>query len=138
MGTRGKDEQDHADQRVKQNGDEIRAFFANQPKARRLFDAVSALVDQVGPAERKVGKSEIAFQRKHGFAFCWRPDQYLHGGHGPLVLSIALRRHDNSKRWKEVVEPAPGRYMHHLELQDVKELDRTVRRWLQEAYDAAG
>lgn len=37
-------------------------------------------------------------------------------------------------RWKEIVEPSQGRFMHHLELHGVGNIDDEVRRWLEEAY----
>jgi hypothetical protein len=40
-------------------------------------------------------------------------------------------------RWKQIVEPAPGRFTHHLELHTASEIDDEVRRWLQEAWEAA-
>jgi hypothetical protein len=65
------------------------------------------------------------------------PRKYLGARGAPLVLSLALRRRLRSKRWKEVVEPRPGRFMHHLELGAVGEIDSEVRRWIREAWEAA-
>ena len=45
---------------------------------------------------------------------------------------------DHSPRWKQVVEPAPGRFTHHLELRSVDEVDDEVGGWLREAWEAAG
>jgi hypothetical protein len=63
------------------------------------------------------------------------PDRYLGRGHTPLVLSLAFDSRRDSPRWKQVVEPAPGRYMHHLELRSASEIDDEVRGWLREAWD---
>jgi hypothetical protein len=54
------------------------------------------------------------------------------------VLSVALPREVADPRWKEVVHPSPGVWMHHLELHSPAEVDDEVRAWLAEAYDAAG
>ena len=35
------------------------------------------------------------------------------------------------------VEPAPGRFMHHLKLAALPEVDDEVRLWLREAWDEA-
>jgi hypothetical protein len=40
-------------------------------------------------------------------------------------------------RWKEIVEPTPGRFMHHLELHVETDIDDEVRRWLVEGWSAA-
>ena len=113
---------------------DLEAFFAGYEASRPLFDTLWAVVQAIGPAELRVTKSQIAFRRRVAFAWAWIPDRYLRGGHAPLVLSLSLRRRDNSPRGKEIVEPAPGRFMHHLELHGVGEVDDEARRWLEEAY----
>jgi hypothetical protein len=50
------------------------------------------------------------------------------------VLTLALRRRDPSPRWKEIVEPARGRFTHHLELHSVDDIDQEVRGWLSDAW----
>ena len=115
----------------------VEGFFEGYEASRPLFDALWAAVQAIGPAELRVTKSQIAFRRRVAFAWAWIPDRYLRGGHAPLVLSLSLRRRDDSPRWKEIVEPAPGRLMHHLELHGVGEVDDQVRGWLAEAWLAA-
>jgi hypothetical protein len=66
------------------------------------------------------------------------PEQYLHRSAAPLVLTVGLRRRDPSPRWKQVVEPAPGRFTHHLVLYATADLDDEVRGWLREAWEEAG
>lgn len=117
--------------------DVIREFFAGFPASRPVFDVLQAAVAELGPVELRVGKSQISFRRRVTFAWAWVPDRYLGGGHAPLVLSVALRRRDASPRWKEIVEPAAGRFMHHLELRAPGDIDDEVRQWLTEAYAAA-
>jgi hypothetical protein len=39
--------------------------------------------------------------------------------------------------WKEIVEPSPGHFTHHLELWSQADLDSKVRLWLNEAWLAA-
>ncbi len=99
---------------------------------------MAAVVGEVGPSERRITKSQIAWRRRRGFARVWTPDRYLHGDGAPLVLSVALPRRDASPRWKEVVEPRPGHWMHHLELRAEDDVDDDVAAWLREAWAAAG
>jgi len=113
-------------------------FFAGHGQPRRIFDALLAAADELGPVELRVTKSQVAFRRRTGFAWAWIPQMYLAGRVAPLVLSVPLRRRDESPRWKEVVEPYPGRFMHHLELRDPSEIDAEVRGWLAEAWESAG
>jgi hypothetical protein len=113
------------------------AFFAGRPVSRQLFEAVRVAVDAAGSSEIRVGRSQIAFRRRVGFAYAWVPGRYLRSD-VPLVLTVALRRHDASLRWKEVVEPRPGRFIHHLELREAAEVDDVVRARIAEAWALAG
>ena len=106
----------------------LEAFFRGQPLSRQIFDALRGLIDELGPAEVAVTKSQIAFRRARPFAWAWMPGQYLRGRRvAPLVLSLALPQRDPSPRWKQVVEPRPGRWMHHLELYTATDLEGEAR-----------
>jgi hypothetical protein len=109
-------------------------FFEGLEISRLLFEAVRRAIDSIGPTEMRVTKSQVAFRRRRVFAWAWVPGKYLRGKRAPLVLTIGLRRHDLSARWKQVVEPAPGRFTHHLEVYDIDDVDDEVRLWLREAW----
>jgi hypothetical protein len=113
-------------------------FFAGRDLSRRIFDALSRAIAELGPAELRVTKSQVAFRRRVGFAWAWVPGMYLRGEQAPLVLTLSLRRRDASQRWKEIVEPAKERFTHHLELRGPDEVDAEVRAWLAEAWSGAG
>jgi hypothetical protein len=104
----------------------------------RLRDVALRAIRQSGPCTIRTSRSQIAFSRRRAFAWIWAPRQYLGPRAAPLVLSIALPRRIRSKRWKEVVETQPGRYMHHLEVRRARDVDATVQRWLAEAWADAG
>lgn len=112
-------------------------FFAGHDDSRRLFESVKDAITSIGPTDIRVTRSQVAFRRRTGFAFVWMPDIHLGKSKVPLVLTIGLRRRDLSPRWKEIVEPAPGRFTHHLELRSESDIDDEVRLWLQEARDSA-
>ena len=112
-------------------------FFSGFEASRRIFDTLHAAIDALGPTEVRVTKSQVAFRRNKTFAWAWVPDHCLGGGHAPLVLTMSFAKRDNSRRWKEIVEPAPGRFTHHLELRAEPDIDDEVRRWLQEAWEAS-
>jgi len=112
-------------------------FFAGHPDSRALFDALRRAVEELGPVAVRVTKSQVAFRRHRAFAWAWMPGMYLRGPRPPLVLTVALRRRDSSPRWKQIVEPVPGRFTHHLELHSDADIDDEVRSWLQEAWEAA-
>ena len=111
-------------------------FFAGQAQSNQLFETVRREVEALGESSMRVSKSQVAFRRRRGFAWVWMPGQYLKRKAAPLVLSLSLPRRDESPRWKEIVEPYPGRFMHHLELYDLAEFDNQVRNWLREAWEA--
>lgn len=124
-------------------------FFDGWVASRLIFDAIIEAVGALDTApagpladgepvvEVRVTKSQVAFGRRDAFAWAWIPDRYLRGEHAPLVLSISLPERDTSPRWKQVVEPSPGRFMHHLELWSPEDVDAEVRGWLHAAWEAA-
>ena len=114
-------------------------FCGRDPQSRELFDVVLAAIESIGPADVRATKSQVAFRRRLGFAWAWIPAQYLGGKRDlpPLVLAVGLHRHDDSPRWKSVVEPRPGRFTHHLEVRATDEIDDEVLGWLREAWEQA-
>lgn len=116
----------------------LEQFFAGHDEARGVFEVLRLALAVIGPAQLRVSKSQVAFRRRKAFAWAWMPAMYLPGLRPPLVLTVALRRRDASPRWKEVVEPYPGRFIHHLELHSAGEVDDEVRAWLGEAWELAG
>lgn len=109
-------------------------FFSGYEESRRLFEAVRAAIVTIGPAEVRVTKSQVAFRRRKAFAWVWIPARYLHGQIAPLVLTLSFRSRNASPRWKAIVEPAPGRFTHHLELYSTGDIDDEVRTWLRDAW----
>ena len=112
-------------------------FFAGHPDGQAVATAVVRTARAVGPHQVRVSRSQVALRRRKGFAYLWRPGQYL-SSDVPAVLSIALPREVASPRWKEVAHPAAGIWMHHLELRTPDDVDEDVAAWLTEAYAAAG
>src|SRR5574341_737243 len=112
-------------------------FFKGHKDSRRLFDVLKSVIKAIGPAELRVTKSQIAFHRGKAFAWVWIPGKYLRGKTAPPVLTLSFREREPSTRWKEIVEPSPGRFTHHLELYSVDDVDNEVRDWLRDAWTNA-
>lgn len=112
-------------------------YFNGKEKPRKLFESVRRVMESMGTMEIRVTKSGIAFRRRKAFAWVWMPGKYLRGKSAPLVLTIALHHKDLSARWKQVVEPYPDRFIHHLELHSAKDIDQEVRNWLLDAWTTA-
>ncbi len=51
-----------------------------------------------------------------------------------LVLSFALGKQLTAPQIVQAVEPYPGRWMHHVIIQDEPDLNEDVRGWLAEAF----
>ena len=114
-------------------------FFAGSPLGLAVLQRVrGALADTHDDVTERVGRSQVALRRRRGFAFLWRPGQYLTRPAAEVVLSLALPRRLDSARFKEVVHPAATTWMHHLELHSADDVDEEVAGWLQEAAEAAG
>jgi len=111
-------------------------YLTGHPLAQDVFDTVRALTAETG-AEVRTTTSQIAFRRRRGFAFLWLPGRYLAHPTADVVLSVDLGRHDDSPRWKEVAHPAPGHWLHHLEIHALPEVDDEVAGWLREAAERA-
>ena len=108
-------------------------LFAGYPVALAVHRSVLAALLRAGPVTVRTTTSQVAYRRARGFAFLWRPDQYLHGEHAPVVLTVALGRPDPSPRWKQVVHPSAHQWIHHLEVRSDAEVDAEVVAWLTEA-----
>lgn len=113
-------------------------LFKGHPEAGPLFEAVRRAIAKAGACTTKVSKSQIGFKRKRSFAAVWMPGQFLHRAAAPLVLTVFTPKKIRSRRWKQVVEPAPGRFTHHLEVFQSADIDAEVEDWLRLAWDAAG
>jgi hypothetical protein len=113
-------------------------LFADEPGASEAYRVVRAMLEEIGPVEVRTTRSQVAFRRRRGFAYLWLPVAWARGSGVHVVVSMALPRHDASRRWKQVAHPAPGVWMHHLEVRAVADLDYEVRAWLGEAYAHAG
>jgi len=112
-------------------------FFSGYYFSQVIFDAIHRETESLGGVSLIVTKSMISIRRERNFAWVWIPGKYLTGRASPLVLTVSLRWRDGSPRWKEIVEPAPGRFTHHLELYNPAEVDEQVRDWLREAWELA-
>ena len=112
-------------------------FYAGHPFALAVHDRVLDIVREFAPVEVRVSKSQVALRLRRGFAYLWLPGQYLARPEAEVVLSIALGRHDDSLRWKEVAHPSPKHWIHHLEVRDLADLDDEVVAWLREAAERA-
>ena len=112
-------------------------FFAGHEVSKKLYEAIAREISAIGPFNMRVTKSQIAFRRQRNLAVVWIPGQYLKGRVAPLVLTLSFRHRIDSPRWKEIVQPSPGSFTHHLELHHLADIDEQVRTWLRAAWEDA-
>ena len=117
---------------------EAQAFFAGSELGLALYRRVQGLLDEVGPCDLRVTRTQVGWARRRGFAFLWQPGRWLRNAAAEVVLTIASDHRIESPRWKEVVEVRPGLVTHHLELYEAADLDAHVADWPADAYRAAG
>lgn len=115
---------------------EAEDFCAGDPLALRIHERVVEALDGLDDVETRISASQLAYRRGRIFALVWRPGRYLRSK-VPLVLSLGLREPLRSDRFKEVVEVAPGTWMHHLELRAPAEVDDEVGSWIRLAWEEA-
>ena len=110
-------------------------WFAEHPEALPVHERVRELLQPVDSYDVRITRSQVALRRRRGFAYLWLPGMYVDSD--VVVVSVALDRRIDSDRFKEVVQPRAGLWMHHLEVHDLADLDDEVGTWLCEAADAA-
>ena len=115
----------------------VSEFLAGQPLGAATFGWTCGVVAGLGPAVVRLTSTQVAFRHRIGFAWLWLPGRWLAHPGADVVLSIGLHDRVDSPRWKEVVSPYPGRWMHHLEVHAENDLDAEVAGWLAGAYGAA-
>lgn len=103
-------------------------FFNSRPQALPLYELFEQkLLSELGSANIKVQKTQIAFSNKHNFAFVSflpvrkakeRPETYI-------VITFGLGRRVESPRINAAVEPYPNRWTHHV-LSSRKQNSRSV------------
>lgn len=109
-------------------------YLADHPDSANLVEAVRHALDRIGPTTEFISTSQIAFRRRRTVARVWAPWQYLSGDVAPLVLTLAFPGPVPSPRWKEIIEPRSGQFVHHLELRHPDDVDREVQAWLEQAW----
>ena len=115
----------------------VEQFFTDEPLGTQVYDALVHVVDDLGPATVRVTKSQVAFRRRTGFCWVWLPGMYLRSPGAQVVVSLALGRDDTSPRWKQVTQVGDRRWMHHLEVRSVDDVDGELATWLAAAYALA-
>ena len=102
------------------------------PVYARLREQLAAAYPDLGI---RVGKSQISFRNRYGFASASLPWRRVKGWPAEyLLVSFGLARRLDDPRIAQAVEPYPNRWTHHVLVQTPEEVDETLLRWIDEAY----
>lgn len=114
---------------------EIDAFFSGQEDRIKLYMSIEEMIKSIGPLTIDIMKSQISFGTKYKFAWVWLPPDSSHKRpKNSVVLSFGLDHRVESKHIAEAVEPYPGRWTHHIIIQDEADLNTDVNKWIRQAY----
>lgn len=119
---------------------DILCFFDKKPAALPLYEIFERkLLDEIGPVNINVQKTQISFSNKHNFACVSflpvrkvkdRPDPYI-------VITFGLGCRAVSPRIDAASEPYPDRWTHHVLISEPEEIDEELMSWIKEAYEFA-
>jgi hypothetical protein len=114
----------------------IEEIFSDKPVQLKLYQHIRQLIESIGQAEIKVSKTQIAFKNHKQFAWVWLPLPWdKKRPPNSIVLSFSLGKRIENSQIVQVVEPYPGRWMHHVIIQNSSDLNKEVQQWLKEAYE---
>ncbi len=117
----------------------MKDYFSSSPNAYPLFVTVANLiVSKFMEVTVKIQKTQIAFSSKHNFAFVWlppfkvknRPETYI-------VVSFGAENEVKHPRIIDAREVQPKRWIHHVLISRIEEVDETLLLWLQHSYQQA-
>lgn len=116
--------------------DEIKKFFTEYPETHKLFTLICSYIDSLGEINVEVMKTQISFGTKKKFAWIWLPQTWVKGAPANgVVLTVGLRRRIEHPKVKEIKEPYPGRFTHHIVLLNKSDFNDDIKGILKEAYD---
>ena len=102
------------------------------PVYARLREQLEAAYPDLGI---RVGKSQISFRNRYGFAAASLPWRRVKGWPAEyLLVTFGLARRLDDPRIAQAVEPYPNRWTHHVLVQTPEEVNETLLRWIDEAY----
>lgn len=114
-------------------------FFYGRPEAQGLFDSIDQFIKSLGSITMQVVKTQISYADGYKFAWIWLPQTWTKKRpETSITLTFFLDRRIDDKRITEVVEPRPGKWIHHIVIQKDTDFDDIVKGWIKEAHKLAG
>jgi len=115
----------------------IQAFFEKSPSVKVLFDAlVIKVIDHFPVTTFKIQKSQIALVSSHPYAAVWLPLKEIKNHPlALLVLSFGCDHQIKDSRIYESNNPYPNKWMHHILIEKSEDIDETILKYLELAYE---
>lgn len=116
---------------------DILMLFEKWPAALPLYEALERHILEAYPdVKYKVGKTQVSFSNRYGFAYLWPPIRRIKGRPGTYVgLTFGLPYKKEHPRIVEAVEPYPNRWTHHTLVADLNDIDAVLMDWIRESYE---
>jgi hypothetical protein len=113
----------------------IKKYFSLKPSQLYLFNIIYDRCIDIGPIKIKVSKTQISFANRRQFAWIWLPLPWdkRRPPHS-IVLSFALPKQISDKKIVKAIQPYPGRWMHHMIIENGNNVNSKVCKWLKQAY----
>jgi len=106
----------------------VDAYFATRPASdRKIFDAVERYVETLGDITIDVVSIGVLIKRERTFAEL-RPKR------GGMSLAFLLSRTVEDDRIAKTLQTSAHRVVHYVDLSGPRDVDRTLKGWLAEAY----
>jgi len=103
-------------------------FEGKAPAIRALFDAVVAVIQDIGPVRILPEKTRIAFQVRMSFAQVTPRKNWLDG-------HVVLARRLENPRFRKIETFSPRNHLHAFRITTAEEIDDEFKAWLAEAYE---
>ncbi len=117
----------------------MKDYFSSAPGTYPLFVAIANLIiAQFNEVTVKIQKTQIAFSSKHNFAFVWLPPVKVKNRPAVyVVFSFGGETEVKHSRIVEAREVQPNRWIHHVLVSSIQDVDEEMREWLKIAYQSA-
>ena len=116
----------------------IQQLFAGRRASWRLFVLVREYICSLGGVATIPRKTQVGFSHGRMFAWVWLPQLWIRKApRESIVLTFGLDHRVRDPRIMESLEPYPGRFTHHVVIQQTSGFDPKVRGWVREAYELA-
>ena len=113
-------------------------LFEGRPACRKLFRAVRAYAESLGEVQTEATKTQVSFGAKTKFAWVWLPQLWTkQRSEESITVSFLLAYPVSDRRIAQTVEARPGRWIHHVVIEQADELDEQLKGWIAEAYQLA-